>query len=117
MATLTTTRTERGFNKPAYKYIREADKLPVTLDPNLDADQIVCRVRLFNPTGSGTWWLASYDPESGIAFGIAELFERELGDIYMPELVAHRGLMGLPIERDIHFRPQTVAAILTGSGR
>ena len=63
------------------------------------------RVKLFDPTSAGTWYIAGYDPESGIAFGAAQIFEHEIGDIYIPELVGFRGGFGLPIERDIHFTP------------
>lgn len=97
---------------PAYKYIRKTDQLPTDIDPMAEAEDIVCKVKLFNPTGSGTWWLASYDPESEIAFGVCEIFEREVGDVYLPELVEFRGGFGLPIERDIHYTPKTMREIL-----
>jgi len=106
---------------PAYQYIRKADKLP-TYDQLSEADghtfdNIVCRVRLFNPTGVGTWWIAAFDPETEIAWGVAEIECREVGSFSMQELVEFRGLFGLPIERDCHYRPMTIAAIVNGEGR
>ena len=64
-------------------------------------------VRLFNPTGAGTWLLTEIDPEDPeIGFGLADLgigFP-ELGAIDMRALSGFRGLMGLGIERDLYFR-------------
>lgn len=72
----------------------------------------LCPVKLFNPGGAGTWWIASYDPDDGVAWGVAEIHEREWGTIYIPELVKYRGAFGLPIERDLYYRPQTAAALM-----
>lgn len=105
-----TTRTGTAFNKPAYKYIREADRLPSTNSAHEQEDPLF-KVKLFNPTGNGIWYIAGYDPESGIAWGAAYIFEFELGDFYMPELVAVRGVFGLPIERDIHWKPQRLSEV------
>lgn len=100
-------------NKPAYHYIRESDRLP-TYEELGDAsfEDMICKVRLFNPTGIGTWWIVSLDPEDGIAWGVAELTEREAGSISMGELVSFRGQFNLPIERDLHYKPVSVQAVL-----
>lgn len=84
---------------PAYRYLRVSDKLPVQSDSR-------ARVKLFDPTGSWTWFISSFDPETGIAYGRVHGFEDEYGDIYIPELVEYRGRFGLPIERDLHWTPQ-----------
>lgn len=95
--------------RPAYRYIRATDKLPTVAPDGTE----VAKVKLFNPTGAGTWYLASYDPDTGIAFGVADLgYGPEAGDIYIPELVEFRGRFGLPIERDLSFKPVKLAAIL-----
>lgn len=98
--------------RPAYRYIRETDKLPVNVDGQADP---VCKVRLFNPTGVGTWWIASYDPETGNAYGVAHIHEREAGYFHMPELVNFRGRMGLPIERTTGWSPKPMSEILKGA--
>lgn len=92
-------------NKPAYRYIRQSDNLPREA-PDRDP---VARVKLFNPTGIGTWYLASYDPDSRTGFGLADVHEKELGYIDLAELVDFRGRWGLPIERDIHWRPRPLS--------
>ncbi len=98
-------------NKPAYWYIREADKVP-TLDEAYEADDPLCTVKLFDPTGSWSWFVAGYDPESRTAFGVVHGCEKEAGDFSIAELVEFRGRMGLPIERDLHYTPKRVSELL-----
>ena len=38
-------------------------------------------VKLFNPTGKGTWYLSELDPETNVAYGLCEIFEKEPTDI------------------------------------
>lgn len=64
-------------------------------------------VKLFTPDGGATWLLSETDPEdSGIAFGLCDhgLGYPELGSVRISVLKAHRGRLGLPIERDLHFK-------------
>lgn len=103
-------------DKPCYRYIRKADKLPKIGVVNHD-DDLACKVRLFNPTGIGTWWIAAYDPETEIAFGVTQLQFTEVGDFYMPELVAIRGQFGLPLERDLYYSPMTIKEVLRDNDR
>jgi hypothetical protein len=115
--TTNTTEVRSTFqNLPAYRYIRKTDKLPTMVNLDTPLAETVAKVRLFNPTGIGTWWIASYDPDTGIAYGVADLHEREVGDFYIPELVDFRGRMGLPIERDLYYTPVSLAAVLAGGG-
>lgn len=63
-------------------------------------------VKLFTPDGSATWLLGETDPEDpDIAFGLCDLGlgYPELGSVRLSVLKAHRGRLGLPIERDLHF--------------
>lgn len=101
-------------NRPAYRYLRATDKLPTYAELPEDDGSVLCKVRLFNPTGIGTWWVAAYDPDTHIAWGVAELHEREIGSFSMDELVDYRGGFGLPIERDLHYAPATLRAIAYG---
>jgi len=64
-------------------------------------------VKLFNPTGIGTWLLTELDPENpDIAFGLCDLGYPELGSVSLAELASVRLVAGLGIERDIHWTPQ-----------
>lgn len=60
-------------------------------------------VKLFNPTGQGTWYLSEYDPITDVAFGLCHIFEKELGYVDIKELKEYKGMLGLGIERDLHF--------------
>jgi hypothetical protein len=74
---------------------REIDFLPV--------------VRLFNPCGAGTWLLTEIEPGTeNIAWGLADLGCdcAEFGTIDLDELRAHKGPLGLGIERDLHWSPR-----------
>lgn len=113
MTEINTTEVASTFQRrPCYRYIRKTDRLPTDIPPSQPWTEAICKVKLFNPTGIGTWFIASYDPETGIAYGVTDLHEREAGYIPIPELVAYRGNFGLPIERDLYYQPQTVAELM-----
>ncbi len=104
--------------RPAYRYLRRSDHLPrYDQIPDISFERIDAKVKLFNPTGIGTWYVAAYDPEDHIAWGLADLHEREVGSFSMDELVAFRGRFGLPIERDLHWSPKSLATLQAGGGR
>jgi len=44
-------------------------------------------------------------------FGLVEGHEKELGYVLLSELEEVRGPMGLPIERDLYFKPKTLEEI------
>lgn len=63
-------------------------------------------VKLFTPDGNATWLLTESDPDDpNRLFGLCDLGlgSPELGYVSLAELAALRGMMGLPIERDLHF--------------
>lgn len=63
-------------------------------------------VKLFTPDDGGIWLLSDTDPEDpDIAFGLCDLGlgYPELGSVRLSVLKAHRGRLGLPVERDLHF--------------
>mgnify|MGYP003625657436 FL=1 len=62
-------------------------------------------VKLFNPTGLGTWYLSELDPETNVAFGLCDLGTPELGYVSIDELQSFKGQMGLGIEREYIFEP------------
>lgn len=64
-------------------------------------------VKLFTPDGAATWLLTETEPEDpDIAFGLCDLGfgTPELGSVRLSELASVRGRLGLPIERDLHFK-------------
>ena len=65
-------------------------------------------VKLFTPDAACTWLLTELDPEEpDIAFGLCDLGMGcpELGSVRISEIKAIRGKFGLPVERDLSFRP------------
>jgi hypothetical protein len=57
-------------------------------------------VKLFNPTGRGTWYITEADLAEGVAFGYCVIHYGELGYVSLAELREFRGRLGLGIERD-----------------
>lgn len=90
--------------RPAYRYIRQSDKVPT-----VGSDSEMAVIKLFNPTGAGTWYIAEYDETTRTAYGLADIQEAELGYISMQELVSYRGRFGLPIERDLSWTPRPLS--------
>ena len=65
-------------------------------------------VKLFTPDAGCTWLLTEIDPENpDIAFGLCDLGMGfpELGSVSLAEIAALRGGLGLPVERDLTFKP------------
>ncbi|TPI54197.1 DUF2958 domain-containing protein [Mesorhizobium sp. B3-1-3] len=71
-------------------------------------------VKLFTPDAGATWLLTEIDPEDpDIAFGLCDLGlgSPEIGSVSLSELATVRGRLGLPVERDRHFRPDKPLSI------
>ena len=64
-------------------------------------------VKLFTPDAGATWLLTEIDPDDeDHAFGLCDLglgFP-ELGYVSLAELATLHGRLGLPVERDLHFK-------------
>lgn len=65
-------------------------------------------VKLFTPDGSATWLISEIDSDGDTMFGLCDLGHGfpELGSVSLRELKSVRGKLGLPVERDIHFKPR-----------
>ena len=70
----------------------------------------VAHVKFFTPDSSWTWYATEFDGQD-MFFGLVEGQEKELGYFSLSELQNARGPMGLPIERDLHWTPKTLAEI------
>ncbi|MDQ7958963.1 MAG: DUF2958 domain-containing protein [Pseudomonadota bacterium] len=77
-------------------------------------------VKLFTPDAGATWLLTEIDPESpSIAFGLCDLglgFP-ELGCVSLDELASVRGMLRLPIERDIGFKATQPLSVYATAAR
>lgn len=66
-------------------------------------------VKLFTPDADATWLLTEIDSDNhDHAFGLCDLGQGfpELGYVSVTELQAARGRLGLPVERDVHFKAE-----------
>ena len=84
------------------KEIRE--KLPALYSQEKLGGKAVVHVKYFTPDGGWTWYGTEFDGEDTF-FGLVDGNFKELGYFSLSELREARGPMGLPIERDLHWKP------------
>ena len=60
-------------------------------------------VKWFTPDSNWTWYVAEYDPENGMCWGLVDGFEKEFGFFTIDEIQKLKGPLKLPIERDMWF--------------
>jgi hypothetical protein len=78
---------------------------------DMSAKDIKIVMKLFNPTGAGTWYLYEKE-EDDIYWGYVNLGDidcAECGTVSMNELMNFRGRFGLGIERDMSFKPLSMS--------
>ena len=88
-------------------------KLPPLYSQEKLGGKAVAIVKYFTPSSSWTWWATEGSPEGEdfIFFGLVDGLEKELGYFSLSELKKVRGSLGLPIERDLYWRPKTLEEI------
>ena len=72
-------------------------------------DEAKVYAKFFTPDSSWTWYMTEFDPETQIAFGLVAGHEVEIGYFDLNELRKVRGLLGLPVERDMYNTVKTIA--------
>lgn len=83
-------------------------KLVANYDNQDGTKEFKAVLKLFNPTGAGTWYLSEMNPDTNVAFGLCHITDKELGYVDLNELANFKGQMGLGIERDRLFTPKTL---------
>ena len=88
-------------------------------DKSPEQIKIVCKV--FNPYGSGVWYLYEYDANDEIFWCYANLGNSdfaECGAVSRSELENYRSRFGMPLERDLFFpsNEKTLAEIIEKRG-
>lgn len=80
--------------------------LPPLYSQEADPDPIV-HIKFFTPDSSWTWYATEgeSDGEDFRFFGYVRGHEDEWGYFLLSELSTARGPLGLPIERDLNFKP------------
>jgi len=99
------------------KEIRET--LPPLYSQDGKGGKAVVYVKYFTPSSSWSWFATEGEPVLDEAqkeidykfFGLVYGHEREFGYFLLSELEEVRGPMGLPIERDLHFKPKSLEEI------
>jgi hypothetical protein len=87
-------------------------KLPA-LGSQENAEDPIAHVKFFTPDGGWTWYAPEGSPEGNdfVFFGYVQGIESEWGTFSLSELKSIRGALGLPVERDLHFRPCPVSQV------
>ena len=99
-----------------FREIMELTGTPRLYAQEAKGDEALVHVKLFDPTGSWTWFITEFDPTNNTAFGLVNGHEVEAGYIDLNELANACGRMGIGIEIDMHFKPQTIAACRAALG-
>lgn len=94
-------------------------RLPALYAQEAEGGKAVAYLRLFTPDANWTWWAtegSAVADENGLEidfqfFGLVDGQCKELGHFSLSELETVRGPLGLPVERDLHWRPKTLAEI------
>lgn len=104
-------------------------KLPRLYSQDGKGDNAIVYIKFFCPWSSWTWWASEAEasfgdgtacdlkdigdrqPEDIIFFGLVDGLEQELGYFSLNELESVTGPGGLKIERDMYFKPCTLAEV------
>lgn len=95
------------------------EKLPPLYSQDGKGGKAIAYVKYFTPSSSWSWFATEGEPvldESGKEvdfkfFGLVEGLDKELGYFVLSELEEVKGPLGLPIERDLYFKPTTLEQI------
>ena len=75
----------------------------------IGSDALV-RVKFFTPDSCFTWYASEFDGED-LFFGLVIGHYAELGYFSLAELQAIRGPLGLPVERELNFKPTSLESL------
>ena len=87
--------------------LKQLPPLYANEDKGLD---VLAVVKFFTPDAGWTWYGSEFDGED-VFFGLVIGFEAEYGYFSLSELKTVRGSLGLPVERDLYFRPKALEAL------
>jgi Protein of unknown function (DUF2958). len=86
---------------------------------NVHLEEKIVHSKLFTPDSSWSWFiLEGQEQEDGdvLMFAWVIGLEREFGYVSLRELESVRGPLGLPIERDLHFKPRPLKEVMAFHG-
>ena len=76
----------------------------------------VAPIKYFTPDSGWSWYATEFDGEE-MFFGLVSGWDIELGYFSVTELEGVRGPLGLPVERDVWYEPQTLQELLAHEER
>ena len=85
-------------------------KLPPLYSQDGKGGRTVALVKFFTPDSNFTFYATEFDGKDTF-FGLVEGHEKELGYFSLSELEKVRGPLGLPVERDLWWKPRTLEEI------
>lgn len=85
-------------------------KLPALYSQDGKGGEAIAHVKFFTPDSSWTFYATEFDGEDKF-FGLVDGHEKELGYFSLSELQKVRGPLGLPIERDLYWKPKMLNEI------
>jgi hypothetical protein len=85
-------------------------KLPSLYSQDGKGGKAVAYVKYFSPSSSWSWYATEFDGKD-IFFGLVDGHCKELGYFSLSELESVNGPMGLPIERDLYWKPKMLEEI------
>ena len=85
-------------------------KIPPLYAQDGKGGKSITYVKFFTPDSNWTWHVTEYDREDTF-FGLVDGHCKELGYFSLAELEEVTGPMGLPIERDLYFKPKNLQEI------
>jgi hypothetical protein len=86
------------------------DTLPALYSQDGKGGQAIAYVKFFTPDSNWTWYVTEYDGDDTF-FGLVDGLVKEFGYFSLRELECSKGPIGLPVERDLHWQPKTLAQI------
>jgi hypothetical protein len=87
------------------------EKLPELYNGEEKWLEAIAPVKFFTPDAQWTWYASEFDGED-LFFGLVSGFEVELGYFSLKELQEAKGPLGLKIEWDLYFEPQTLGQLM-----
>ena len=86
-------------------------KLPPLYSQDKLGGKALAYVKLFTPDSNWTFYITEFNGKDTF-FGLVDGFCKELGYFNLSELQKARGPLGLPVERDLHWRPKRLDEIV-----
>ena len=87
-----------------------AEKLTKLYATEGQGKKAMVQVKFFTPDAGWMWYATEFDGED-LFFGLVIGHAKEYGYFSLAELQEARGPMGLPIERDLYFKPKSLEAL------